>query len=339
MLNKKSVHIGSRKVDFYFDATFEKVDSLVNGQVIYLTDENIFKAHKTKFRGRHSIVIPPGENHKNQETVNRIISELISMGADRQSWLVGVGGGVVTDLAGFVASIYMRGIRFGFLPTSVLAMVDASIGGKNGIDIGGYKNLVGTINQPSFLLYDFSLLKSLPSSEWTNGFAEIIKHACIKDAAMFEMLENSSPAKYKKDPALLSEMIIRNAMIKIRVVQKDEFESGDRRLLNFGHTLGHAIETRHNLSHGEAVAIGMVAACGISARLRGFKDTGRVIGLLKKYKLPVSLEYNPEETFRMMQMDKKNAKSGMRYILLQKIGKGVVQIIPHEKLEELIKTI
>ena len=337
MVKKKSVHIGSRKVDFYFDAEFGKVDRLVDSQVVFLTDENIFKAHKAKFRNRKVIVIPPGEHHKNQETVNRIIHDLIEMGADRQTWLVGVGGGVVTDLAGFVASVYMRGIRFGFIPTSILAMVDASIGGKNGIDIGQYKNLLGTINQPTFLLYDFSLLKSLPAREWTNGFAEIIKHACIKDAAMFEMLEKVSPAIFKKEKQVLSEMIIRNVMIKSRVVQKDEFENGDRRLLNFGHTLGHAIETRYSLSHGEAVAIGMVAACRISGQLTGFQETGRVVRLLKKYKLPVQLEFDRAETLKMMQMDKKNARAGMRYILLKKTGKGIVQTIPHEKLAELIK--
>ncbi len=138
-----------------------------------------------RFKGWNTIVLKPGEEYKVQATVDAVIEELIDMEADRKTTLVGVGGGVVTDITGYVASVYMRGISFGFIPTSVLALVDASIGGKNGIDVGVYKNMVGVIRQPAFLLYDMVFLKSLPQTEWENGFAEIIKHACIKDAAMF----------------------------------------------------------------------------------------------------------------------------------------------------------
>src|SRR5690606_852417 len=140
-----------------------------------------------------------GEQFKVQQTVNEVIEQLIHFGADRQTWLVGVGGGVVTDITGYVAATYMRGIRFGFVPTSILAMVDASIGGKNGIDVGVYKNIVGTIRQPSFLLYDYQFLKTLPETEWINGFAEIIKHACIKDVRMFNELAGRSITYFQKN--------------------------------------------------------------------------------------------------------------------------------------------
>jgi 3-dehydroquinate synthase len=159
----------------------------------------------------------------------------------------------------------MRGIRFGFVPTSILAMVDASIGGKNGIDVGTYKNMVGLIRQPEFLLYDYSFLKSLPKAEWINGFAEIIKHACIKDASMFRLLEAYKLNDFQKDKTLLNKLIQRNALLKSKVVVEDEFETGDRKLLNFGHTFGHAIENTYQLPHGHAVAVGMVMACMISA--------------------------------------------------------------------------
>jgi 3-dehydroquinate synthase len=149
-----------------------------------------------------------------------------------------VGGGVVTDITGYAASVYMRGLKFGFVPTSVLAMVDASIGGKNGVDVGIYKNLVGLIKQPDFLLYDYSLLQTLPNDQWVNGFAEIIKHACIKDQQLFSMLENETLESFQSDKNKLAALIEKNVQIKTEVVLKDEFENGDRRLLNFGHTLG-----------------------------------------------------------------------------------------------------
>src|SRR4029453_11405680 len=156
-----------------------------------------------------TIILQPGEEYKVQETVNTIVQQLIEIEADRKFTLVGVGGGVITDLTGYAASVYMRGIKFGFVPTSLLAMVDASIGGKNGIDVGVYKNLVGTIRQPSFILYDPVFLNTLPQSEWINGFAEIIKHACIKDAAMFKELQTNSLKKYQDRKTLVCRLIQR----------------------------------------------------------------------------------------------------------------------------------
>ena len=157
-----------------------------------ITDENIFGLHKKKLKDWNTIVLKPGEQFKVQDTVDRYCSAIIGFGADRKSFLIGIGGGVVTDITGYVASVYMRGLPFGFVPVSLLAMVDASIGGKNGIDVGVYKNMVGIIRQPDFLFYDTAFLKTLPQAEWVNGFAEVIKHACIKDAGLFESLRKQS---------------------------------------------------------------------------------------------------------------------------------------------------
>jgi 3-dehydroquinate synthase len=253
--------------------------------------------------------------------------------------LIGVGGGVVTDITGFVGSVYMRGICFGFVPTSVLAMVDASIGGKNGIDVGMYKNLVGIIRQPEFLLFDISLLKSLPADEWINGFAEIIKHACIRDAEMFRELEKNELMFFKKDPNALSALITRNVMIKSAIVQKDELENGDRRLLNFGHTLGHAIENVYAMPHGKAISLGMVAACLISEELSDFKETARVINLLKKYGLPTEKALDTERIFDLIKMDKKKIKNTMNYVILNQIGNAIVKSIPVTELEKLLYSI
>jgi 3-dehydroquinate synthase len=284
-------------------------------------------------------VINAGEQYKVQATVDSIIEQLIDLGADRKTVLVGVGGGVVTDVTGYVAAIYMRGLFFGFVPTSILAMVDASIGGKNGIDVGVYKNMVGTIRQPQFLLYDYSLLKSLPKEEWVSGFAEIIKHAAIKDAALFRELEKNKLTTYQRDKALLAKLIRRNVAIKSAVVEKDEFEQGERRLLNFGHTLGHAIENVYELSHGQAISIGMVAACMISEEFTPFKETDRVIDVLKRYGLPTLAEFDPKEVMEVLRRDKKKVKDTMNYVLLNKIGVGVVKAIPLVELEKLVQSI
>src|SRR5690349_18308553 len=155
-------------VSYYFDAAFADVKKLVKGPSIFITDENVYAAHKKKFKGLNVIVIKAGEEFKVQATVDSIIGQLIDRNADRQITLIGVGGGVITDITGYVASIFLRGVAFGFVPTTLLAMVDASIGGKNGIDVGMYKNMVGTINQPQFLFFDAALLKSLPLLQWQN---------------------------------------------------------------------------------------------------------------------------------------------------------------------------
>ena len=168
---------------------FSELENHVDKEnTVLITDENIFAKQSAKFDGWKTIVIKAGEQYKNQQAVDEIINRLIELNADRQTFIVGVGGGVVTDITGYAASVYMRGLKFGFVPTSILAMVDASIGGKNGVDVGVYKNLVGVINHPQFLLYDYSFLETLPEAEWINGFAEIIKHACIKDEKMFQLV-------------------------------------------------------------------------------------------------------------------------------------------------------
>ncbi len=304
---------------------------------ILITDENVFNAHAKRFKGWNTIVLKPGEEYKVQATVDAIIEKLIEMEADRKTTLVGVGGGVITDITGYVASVYMRGIRFGFLPTSILGLVDASIGGKNGIDVGQYKNMVGIIRQPSFILHDMVFLNSLPQHEWENGFAEVIKHACIKDATMFAALENNSLKTYQGRQKSICELIQRNALIKIKVVQKDEFEKGERRLLNFGHTLGHALETQYELLHGQAISIGMTYACHISEKLAGFKQTEKVVAVLEKYNLPTYASFDKQKVFEVLKMDKKRERKEMNYVLLEKIGKGVVKSISLKQLEKIIQ--
>ena len=197
--------------------------------------------------------------------------------------------------------------------------------------------MVGLIRQPSFLLYDYSLLKSLPKEEWINGFAEIIKHSCIKDAAMFKLLEEHKLKDFQKDNELLNKLIQRNALIKSKVVQQDEFEQGDRKLLNYGHTLGHAIENTYQLPHGHAVTIGMVVAAHLSENLVGFKDAKRVASLIEQYGLPAHYNFAADKAIEVMQADKKRVKDVINYVLLEKIGKGIVKPLKMEEIKPIIQ--
>jgi len=336
-MKKHTYKFSNSSVDYYLAWGISHLKEIVDQRnTIIVTDENVFNAHTKRFKGWNVIVLKPGEEYKIQDTANTVIEQLIAMEADRKTILVGVGGGVITDMTGYVASVYMRGIKFGFLPTTLLSMVDASIGGKNGIDLGVYKNIVGIIRQPAFILHDLIFLNTLPQSEWENGFAEIIKHACIKDAAMFRELESNSLKKYQARKKSVCELIQRNAILKTKLVQQDEFEKGDRKLLNFGHTLGHALENQYELSHGQAISIGMTYASHISQQLNGFKDTGRVVDLLEKYGLPTYATFDKQKVFDVLKMDKKREKAEMNYVLLEKIGKGVVKSIPLKELESII---
>ena len=328
-----------KKVSYYFDTHFSYLDQIVSKEhAILITDENIFKSHAYKFSGWKTIVIKAGEIYKQQAAVDGIIGQLIENEADRNTTVVGIGGGVVTDIAGYAAGIYMRGLKFGFIPTTILAMVDAAIGGKNGVDVGVYKNLVGLIKQPDFLLFDYSFLDALPNDQWVNGFAEIIKHACIKDAALFAYLEKESLQSFQSDKKKLAELVERNVNIKTTVVVNDEFEKGDRMLLNFGHTLGHAIENIYELPHGRAVSIGMIAAATISTAINNFSsaERERIIDLVTKYQLPVTIQFDRKKILDMLKRDKKRASNDMWFVLLNKIGEAVARPIPIDQLENLI---
>jgi 3-dehydroquinate synthase len=328
-----------KKVQYYLDTPFSRLGEIVPASsVILITDEVVYSLHAEKFAGHKRIVIPAGEQYKNQSTVDDIIRQLIELKADRKTFIVAVGGGVVTDIGAYAACIYMRGLRFGLVPTTILAQVDASIGGKNGIDVGMYKNIVGIIRQPEFILFDHSLLQTLPKEQWQNGFAEIIKHACIKDDSLFRLLEQHQLEDFQQDGVLLAALIKRNVAIKSEVVERDEFEQGERKLLNFGHTVGHAIENMYELMHGFAISIGMVIAASMSVGYTGLgaDEPERIAKLLQRYHLPVSFDFNKEKVFRMLVMDKKRVSNEMSFILLNRIGEGTVQPIPLDRLEEMI---
>ncbi len=335
VMKKNHFSFSSGGTDCYFNGSFIQLGRLADPATsIIVTDRSVYRCHRALFAKWNTIVLHSGEKYKVQATVDALIEQLISLKADRSTTLIGVGGGVVTDLVGYTASVYMRGIQFGFVPTTLLGMVDASIGGKNGVDHGVYKNLVGIIRQPSFLLYDVSLLSTLPKAEWQNGFAEIVKHAAILDAKLFATLEKHSLSYYQTNAAALRTLIARNVRLKAGIVKNDELEQGKRKWLNFGHTLGHALENQYQLSHGQAIALGMMMAARLSAHYLGFSDADRLQNLLDRYGLPTQARYSMKKAISVLRMDKKKQSGKIGYILLKKIGQALVHHLSFDQLEK-----
>ena len=321
----------------HFNASFSEIKRLFNKEkIILITDENIFNLYPNKFKGYKSIILKPGETSKTQSTADLIINQLIGLKADKSNVIIGVGGGVITDITGYIASVYMRGIPFAFVPTSLLGMVDAAVGGKNGINVGIYKNLIGFTNQPSHILYDWTFLKTLPETEWQNGFAEIIKHACIKDAPMFTLLQNKNLKYFQHKKTELASLIERNVKIKIKIVLSDEFEKGERKLLNFGHTIGHAIENQYKIPHGHAVSIGMTYAASISKEICNFKKSKEISHLLLNYGLPTKIKIDKTKILDAISMDKKKNGDEINFILLNKIGKGIIKSLPIKEFSKFL---
>lgn len=308
-------------------------------QTVMITDSTVAALHPEVFSLYRTIILPSGEEHKTQDVIKTITEHLLEFKAHRKTILAGVGGGVVTDITGYAASVYMRGLKFGFVPTSLLGMVDAAVGGKNGVNFGLHKNMLGTIQQPSFIVYDTSLLDTLPESEWSNGFAEIIKYACIFDAVLFEELSRNNLSYYKENKQALLVLIQRCVEWKNKTVYEDEKESGPRKLLNFGHTAGHAMETLYNLPHGQAIALGMLIACIISEQVYGLDTDARkqLVQLLEQYKLPTSLRLHPEQLMDILIMDKKRSGEYIDFVLLNSIGSAYINPLPFETIQQALE--
>jgi 3-dehydroquinate synthase len=266
------------------------------------------------------ITVPSGESSKSLTQVAFVCDAMIEAGLDRSALLVALGGGVIGDLAGFVAAIYYRGIPFVQIPTTIVAQVDSSIGGKTGVNAAGGKNLLGAFHQPILVLADVSTLKTLPAREFNEGFAEVIKHAAIRDPGMLDHLDD------------LHLLIARNVAIKAAIVTEDEFETkGVRALLNFGHTIGHGVEAAAGYGrflHGEAISLGLVAACRLSVQKAGLPsaDADRLISMLERYRLPLQLpaDISTDDILQALRKDKKFHAGAVRFVLLRSLGEAYV---------------
>ena len=307
---------------------------------VIITDANVERHHSHRFPPMPVLSVEPGEGSKSLETVRQLYSRLVELEVDRSSFVVGIGGGVVCDIAGFVASTFMRGIPFGFAATSLLAQVDASVGGKNGVDFKGYKNIVGTFRQPVFVLCDPLLLQTLPEREVRCGLAEVVKHATIRDADLFAFLEQNCERIAALEPAAVERLVADSVTIKAALVNRDEREQGVRRTLNFGHTIGHAVERHLHISHGEAVSIGMVAAAELSVRRRllASEDRDRLTALLERLQLPIRADIDAAVIIDAIRKDKKRQVDAVHFVLLEGIGKAVVQQIPFDELDAFLSS-
>lgn len=334
-----SVTFPDKTVRYLLNSRFSYLKELAEpSECIIITDSNVARIYAALFKPFKAVIsIPSGEENKTTDSVLNIIQQLLEHEAHRKTYIVGVGGGLVTDITGTVASLYMRGVKFGYVPTSLLGMVDAAIGGKNGVNYKQQKNLLGTFNQPEFILFDTDLLNTLPAEEWSNGFAEVIKYACLFDKKLFDELAENDISFYKNNKAALTSLINKCVDWKNKIVLADERESGRRKLLNFGHTVGHAIETVHYIPHGHAVALGMLIACKLSEAYGLDKAVFRLLKtLLEKYELPTEINTDTDKLMSVISMDKKRTKKGVDFILLKETGNAYIQ---HTELEQIKNTI
>lgn len=331
----------TRESAIYVGETLRNISGYIPVErTVIITDSNVAAHYLGDFPPCPVITIGVGEKIKTLETVKEIFARLLEFGTQRSSFILGIGGGIVCDITGFVASTYLRGVRFGFVSTTLLSQVDASVGGKNGVNFEGYKNMVGVFNQPEFVICDMELLKTLPENELVNGFGEIVKHAAIGNKNMFAYIEDQCDKALALNPEVIEKLVYDSVVIKSGVVNRDEKETGERRKLNFGHTFGHAIEKTIQAPHGEAISVGMVFAAALSVKrgLLSQKNADRLTGLLEKLKLPASFDINMDDVLDALGKDKKREGDSIHFILLEDIGKAVIQEIPIKEIETVLKT-
>ncbi len=304
--------------------------------IIWAVDKSVYNVHLSKFSASKNILqIDSGERIKTFQYCSEIIEKLSQFSLDKNSIIIAVGGGALTDLIGFIASIYLRGIRLGIIPTTVLGMVDAGLGGKNGINLGNFKNQIGTTYQPDFVAIDKSFINSLSTQEISNGFAEIIKYGIIFDANLFnEILENSITS-FSTNQYLQSRIIGQCINHKSSIVVKDPLDMNERRLLNYGHTIGHAIEKIYGLSHGEAIALGMIIDSHISVHelLSDSILIAKTKLAIENYELPLTLNIQSDAVFTQIMKDKKRNNDHIDYVLIETIGSAIIWPLAIDKIK------
>lgn len=319
----------------YVGRAAELLDRVVpDGRVVVITDANIDRLYPDLVHRYDYIIIGQGEGVKSLQTVEKVYRELMAMGADRSTFILGIGGGIVTDIAGFVAATYMRGVDFGFVSTTLLGQVDASIGGKNGVNVADYKNMVGTFRQPRFVISDVSMLETLPERQLRAGMAEVVKSALVGDADLFNYMEQAAGEKQYE------EIVLRAVAVKAHIVAQDECEGGIRRLLNLGHTLGHALEKcTREVNHGEAVAIGMsqIAHASVRCGMLASYDAERVDALLQSLGFCLTPPVSMTDVLREVKYDKKKSDNMLKVVMPVRIGECVVREMTFDEFGQLFK--
>ena len=327
------------------------IDRHLEGRVLVVTDEHVGRLYLDRLRPplariehKKRVVLPPGEENKTVEQWQRILDTLVELRAQRDATVLALGGGVVGDMAGFAAASYMRGIKVVQMPTTLLAQVDAAVGGKTGVNHAQGKNLIGAFHQPAAVIADLDTLQTLDDRDYRAGLAEVVKYGAIRDPAFFAWLDANAEALAARVPDALLEAVYQSVRNKAEVVAADEQEAGQRALLNFGHTFGHALETftaYTRYRHGEAVAIGMVLAARLSEIL-GRCPPGscdRLEKLLRRLGLDTTLpeDADPDRLLNLMRLDKKNRADQIRLILLDAIGQATIAPCPADDIREVLE--
>ena len=323
----------------YSDVNYTIYKELVaDKRIATICSRNVAKKFPKIAESENLIIIDDNEKQKSLATVEKIISKLLEFGIDRNSFIIGIGGGIVCDLTGFVAHIYMRGVRFGLIPTTLLAMSDAAIGGKNGVNFNESKNMIGSFDNPDFVIADSNFLHTLPDEQFFSGLGEIIKYALISNSKILELLGCHSSQIINRDSKILDEIIWESVTTKVKIVEEDPNDKSVRHILNFGHTIGHSIELIENIPHGMAVVKGISAATDISVKL-GFLDSFVAIQikqLLTTFGYDISYSIG-EDNIRILCNDKKKEDSDIRFVLLEDIGKPVIRKLPIKQIKELTR--
>ena len=314
---------------------------LPNKRVVVISDTNIDRHYHSLIAEYDHILIGLGETSKTIHTLDMIYRQLIELEADRSTFILGIGGGIVTDIAGFVASTYMRGVEFGFVSTSLLGQVDASVGGKNGVNMDGYKNMIGVFNQPRFVICDVNMVRTLSHREFRTGLAEIIKAGIIADKELFEKLEECDFTTLAGNEDLLSEIVYRAIKVKADIVECDERETGERRKLNLGHTMAHAIEKcSSKLNHGEAVAMGLylIAKAATKRGVIALQECERIEQLLLRAGFTLEPPCELRELLKAVKKDKKSEGDKIHIVFPTSIGNCIVEPMPLEEFKCLMKS-
>lgn len=333
------------------EAVAELCKTLAPSATFVVTDENVEPLAAAALRQalaaagfppRAQVVLTPGEVHKQLPAVEQILRTLVEAGADREAVVVALGGGVVSDIAGFAAATLLRGVRWIAIPTTLLSMVDAAVGGKTGVDLGVAKNAVGAFHQPSGVVIDPAYVRTQSQRDYVSGLAEVVKAGAIGDPSLLDLLAQSVEKVLARDLELVREVVLRAVRVKTAIVTRDERESGERALLNFGHTLGHGLEAAGGfgrLTHGEAVSLGMVAILrvGVALGITPSEVAQRLEAQLAGLGLPTDLSTEPlDEALRLAALDKKRTARGLRVVLLEQLGRARLELLPLESLGHLL---
>ena len=341
-MKKITINTGESHSEIIIGGKWADAAALVPaGKTVIVTDENILRIYGEQFPRFPVFTIKPGESSKSLSTIEELARRMLDAGVDRSGYILGIGGGVVCDISGFLASVYMRGIKFGFVSSSILSQVDASVGGKNGVNLDKTKNIIGTFSQPEFVICDPAMLLTLPEDEYLSGLAELIKMGAILSSSLLALIEQSKESILRRDISLLELLVYESVRLKASVVSEDEKESGKRMVLNFGHTFGHVIEAVTGQKHGFAIAAGMEIAAAVSVMesLLGEADSKYLVNLLRDFNLLKENNVSPETYARMIISDKKRSGEDISFILLESPGKAVVKKIPVKKLADYCHSI